>query len=49
MYAVRRWDEDTVIKWLAVGMVLAMVAIDYDAFGCWGTDVLLCPKRYFSK
>jgi hypothetical protein len=27
MYAVRRWDEETVIKWLAVGMVLAMVGI----------------------
>jgi len=27
MYAVRRWDEETVIKWLAVGMVLAMVGL----------------------
>ncbi|RUM33157.1 MAG: hypothetical protein DSY33_05430 [Archaeoglobus sp.] len=27
MYAVRRWDEDTVIKWLAVAMCLAMVAM----------------------
>jgi len=27
MYAVRRWDEDTVIKWLAVAIVLAMVGL----------------------
>jgi len=27
MYAVRRWDEDTVIKWLAVAMCLAMVGL----------------------
>jgi len=27
MYAVKRWDEDTVIKWMAVGMVLAMVGL----------------------
>jgi len=26
MYAVRRWDEE-VIKWMAVGMVLAMVGL----------------------
>jgi len=27
MYAVRRWDEEAVIKWLAVAMVLAMVGL----------------------
>jgi hypothetical protein len=27
MYAVRRWDEEVVIKWLAVGMILAMLGM----------------------
>ena len=27
MYAVRKWDEEVVIKWMAVGMVLAMVGM----------------------
>jgi len=27
MYAVRRWDEDTVIKWLAVLMCIGLLAM----------------------
>jgi len=27
MYAVRRWDEEAVIKWLAVAMCIAMVGM----------------------
>ena len=26
-YGVRRWNEEAVIKWLAVGMILAMIGL----------------------
>ncbi len=46
MYAVRRWDEETVIKWLAVAMVLAIVGI--VALSAVGTsDVWIILRNYY--
>ncbi|RUM34759.1 MAG: hypothetical protein DSY33_01415 [Archaeoglobus sp.] len=51
MYAVRRWDEDTVIKWLAVGMVLAMVGlavIPATVGSCKLGSYILASEKYGS-
>jgi len=47
MYAVRRWDEEAVIKWLAVAMCLAMIGLAVMPMAVVGSKCFSVAWTYF--